>query len=203
MRRNFDVNKVFSGLVVIFISFMFNFAWADTAQDHEALRNLRKQVTSALNSDNFSQIESFLVKNFTLTTVDNHKFTNLQDFKVYWQGLFNGKSAVLKSIEIDPHADALTQFLSPDIGIVYGTSDDIYHFTDGDIRKMTTRWTGVVKRESTGWKLVALQFSANLLDNPVLTAAKIMAYWYAGAGVVIGFIVGILIMLGLRRKVAA
>jgi ketosteroid isomerase-like protein len=190
---------VFSVLLTI-MSLMFNAAFADTEQDHEMLRNLRTQATAALNTNNFSQIEPLLSRNFTITTVDNHKFTNLEEFKNYWQSLFDGKNAILKSIQIDPKADALTEFLSPDIGIVYGTSDDTYHFTDGDSRKMATRWTAVVKRETDGWKLVALHFSANLMDNPVLAAAKTCAYWYAAAGVITGCILGILIMLGMRRK---
>src|ERR1700691_3954258 len=109
------MNKVLSGWFIILMSCVFNFAWATTAEDHEALRNLRVQMTSALNNNNFSQIEPFLSKDFTLTTVDNRKFTNLQDFKAYWQGLFNSKDAILKNIEMDPQADSLTQFLSPDI----------------------------------------------------------------------------------------
>jgi ketosteroid isomerase-like protein len=194
------MKKVLSILLGMIVGFFFNFAWADTEQDHQALRNLRTQAAEALNANNFAQIEPLLAKNFTLVTVDNHKFTNIQDFKAYWNGLFHDKGAILKNIKVDPQADALTNFLTPDVGIVYGVSDDTYNFTDGDTRQMNTRWTAVVKKEADGWKLVSVHFSSNILDNPVLTAAKKMSYWYATGGLIVGLIIGILGMMLFRRR---
>lgn len=190
-------------LLVISVVFLFlqcHMAMADVQADHEALRTLRTQATAALNANNFDQLAPLLDKNFTLTTVDNHKFTNLQDFKSYWSGLFSGEKAILKSITVDPEADALTEFLAPTVGLVHGTSTDTYLFTDGDVRKMHTRWTAVVKQEADGWKIVALHFSANLLDNPVLDAVKAKACWYAMGGVIAGFILGILVMLIFKSR---
>jgi ketosteroid isomerase-like protein len=171
-----------------------HFAWADAIADHDALRNLRKEAAVALSTNDFSHLAPMLDKDFTITTVDNHKFTSVDDFKAYWEGMFSGANPVLKSIEIDPSADALTNFLTPDLGIAYGSSVDTYHFTDGDVRKMDTRWTAVVRRNPDGWKLVAIHFSANLLDNPVLAAAKAKQCIYAAVGFVAGLVIALLLM---------
>ncbi|MDR3477459.1 MAG: nuclear transport factor 2 family protein [Gammaproteobacteria bacterium] len=188
------MKKLLSICLVLFAFFQCNTGWADVAADHDALRNLRKEAMEALNSNNFDHLTPLLDKSFTITTVDNHKFTKPEEFKAYWQSLLTGDKAVLKSIEFDPTADGLTEFLSPDIGVVYGTSTDTYHFTDGDIRKMHTRWTAVVRRNPDGWKLVAVHFSANIFHNPVLHAAKKCSYWFGAAGLILGFVIALLLM---------
>ena len=49
--------------------------------DHEALRALMKKAVEALNTRNFDAIAPSLHKNFTIVTVDNRKFTGLDEFK--------------------------------------------------------------------------------------------------------------------------
>jgi ketosteroid isomerase-like protein len=189
-----DMKRLLAVFLVLFTFFQYHLAWADAQADHDALRKLRTEATTALNANNFDQLSPLLDKNFTIITVDNHKFSNLADFKSYWEKLFSGDKAVLKSIEVDPKADALTEFLSPDVGIVYGTSADTYHFTDGDTRKMDNRWSAVVRKNSNEWKIVSIHFSANIFDNPVLTQAKKCAYWYGIAGIILGFVICMLVM---------
>lgn len=170
--------------------------------DHEALRNILKKGAEALNTRNFDAISPLLHKQFTVVTVDNRKLTTLQDFRNYWNGLFSGDKPLLKKIEAKPIADDLTHFLDENVGVVHGTSDDVYHFQDGDVRTMKTRWTAVVAKEDGAWKLVKLHSSVNLLDNPLLeaatNAAKRVAMIGAGIGILIGGLAGFLI--GRRRS---
>jgi len=194
------MKKLLSICLILFAFLQYHTVWADTQADHDALRSLRKEAAESLNTKNFDRLSPLLDKSFTITTVDNHNFKNPQDFKSYWEGLFSGNKAVLKSIEVDPTADALTEFLSPDVGIVYGSSTDTYHFTDGDTRKMNTRWTAVVRKNPNGWKLVSIHFSANLFHNPVLADAKRSAYWYGAAGIILGFILSLLLTCCYRSR---
>lgn len=141
--------------------------------DHEALRAVLKTSKEAINTANFDLLKPILSSNdFTVITVDNRKFNSLEEFKHYWSGLFEGPDAVLSRIEINPVADEKTKFLAQNIGLVQGTSNDSYHFTDGDTRQMTTRWTAVVEKEAENWKIMSIHFSSNILDNPVLNAVK-------------------------------
>jgi hypothetical protein len=197
--KDMDMKKLLSIGFIVFALFQSHIVWADAIADHDALRNLRKEAAVALSTNNFDHLEPLLDKDFTITTVDNHKFTSLEDFKSYWVCLFGGTKPMLKSVEIDPTADALTNFLSPDIGIASGSSVDTYNFTDGDTRKMNTRWTAVVRRNADGWKLVMIHFSANLLDNPVLAAAKQKQCLFAAVGFGIGLLVAFLLMWCCRR----
>ena len=169
-------------------------------QDHEELRALLKTLTEAVNSRDLDRARPLTHSRFTMITVDNEKFTSVDEFEAYWEGLFTGENALLTKAELRPEADDLTEFLSEDIGVVHGTSNDVFRFVDGEERVMKSRWTAVVQKEDGVWKLSRAHFSANLLDNPVLRAAQSFSYWLAGGGLIVGFILGGLITYLIRRR---
>lgn len=172
--------------------------------DHEALRGILKTSKEALNSKNFDLLKSVLAKeHFTITTVDNQKFTSLEEFSKYWDKLLKGNDAVLKDIQIDPSADNATEFLADNIGVVDGTSNETYHFKDGDVRSMQTRWTAVVKLEDGVWKIAKIHFSSNILDNPLLNDVKQALERFVLIAAIAGFALGALVMGFLRRRKTA
>jgi ketosteroid isomerase-like protein len=167
----------------------------------EALRSLRETATKALNTNDLNLVVPVLHEKFSIITVDGKSFSSLQAFRTYWEGLFVGEKRPLKKIEVDAQADTLTEFLDDSTGVLHGTSNDRYHFTDGDIIPMKTRWTAVVHKDKGGWKLVTIHFSADLMDNPVLDMAKSFATKAALGGLVAGIIAGgaLLFMVGRMR----
>lgn len=172
----------------------------DRAEDHAALRVLLGKGAEALNTRNFDGLVPSLHPNFTIITVDNQKFVGVDAFKKYYLGLFDGSNALFSKIETRLAVDEATSFLNDNTGVAYGTSQDTYHFKDGDVRTMQTRWSAVTQKEGGSWKLVNVHFSANLLDNPVLDASKSYAKKIAAGSAVIGLIVGILLMALMRSK---
>jgi uncharacterized protein (TIGR02246 family) len=183
-----------------------NVAFAQTAPpeerkaDHDALRAILAKSADALNTRKLDSIADLLHPGFTVITVDNQKLVGVDALKKYYAGLFDGPNAMLAKLEVKPVADELTRFVSDSSGVVYGVSDDTYTFRDGDVRTMKTRWSAVVQKDGDAWKLVNVHFSANLLDNPMLDAAKGYAQrlmWIAG---VVGLVLGALLMLMLRRR---
>ncbi len=193
-------------LILIFVGLApaASFAEEERHTDHEALRALAKTAKEAINSKNFDALTPILAKeNLTIITVDNHKFASVEEFKAYWEQLFQGKDAVLDNIQVDPSADNVTEFLADNIGTVDGVSNETYHFKDGDVRNMQTRWSAVVKQEDGAWKIVKIHFSANLLDNPVLDAVKKKAESFILIAAIAGFALGALVKGFMRcRKVA-
>jgi ketosteroid isomerase-like protein len=169
-------------------------------EDHDALRAMLRTATEALNSQNFDLIQPLLHENFTIITVDNQKFTTLDDFRTYWNGLFAGDIPLLQRIEVNAVADDLTTFLDESTGVVHGTSRDTYYFTDVGVREMPTRWTAVVQKADGDWKLVKVHFSANILDNPVLDAAKASTIKLAGLALLVGIILGAGIVYLVKRR---
>lgn len=182
-----------------------NAAHADEREaDHAALREIMKIATEALNTKNLELLKPVLSsKRFTITTVDNQKFESLEDFSNYWKELFEGEGARLVRIAVDPTADRKTEFLADSVGVVEGVSTETYHFTDGDVISMQTRWSAVTTREGDDWKLASVHFSANLLDNPLLDAAKKKITQYVIAAAIAGLLLGLILMRVFRGQKTA
>lgn len=176
---------------------------APTEADHEALRDLLKKSTQALNEQKFDDLRPLLDEKLTVITLDNKKYSSLDEFKAYWDTMFKGDKPKLKSVTIKPVADEKTFFPAANVGIVDGTAEETYHFTDGDVRTIQTRWSAVVHKEKNQWKIMSIHFSGSILDNPVLTALKGYLYKIAGASLLIGLILGFLLCKGMCRKKAS
>jgi len=193
-----------TGLLGLFLALTFiatDSALAEERQaDHDALRAMLSTATEALNSQNFDLVQPLLHENFTIITVDNQKFTTLDEFRTYWNGLFTGDIPLLQRIEVNAVTDDLTTFLDESTGVVHGTSLDTYHFSDVGVREMPTRWTAVVQKADGEWKLVKVHFSANLLDNPVLDAAKASTMKLAGLALLGGIFLGAVIVYLIKRR---
>ncbi len=170
------------------------------SQDHEQLRALLKLGAEAMSTRQLDAIAPYLHPEFVLVTVDNRKLKGTAELQQYWNELFDGEAPRLKSMEVHPEADELTTFLDEDSGVVYGTSKDRYTFTDGDVREMTSRWSAMVQKDGGTWKLASVHISADLLDNPVLNAAKNLGQRMMMMAGVIGLAVGLVIGFLLRRR---
>ncbi|MCS5710324.1 nuclear transport factor 2 family protein [Candidatus Berkiella aquae] len=197
------MKKFIVPFICLFITCFSSVSYSQTEADHEALRELLTKSSSALNENNFEAIRPYLDEKFTIITIDNSKFTSLDDFKAYWDKMFKGEHAKLKSISIKAVADDKTYFPSTDVGVVDGTADQTFTFSDGDVRTIQTRWTAVVHKENNQWKLMKIHFSGNILDNPVLDAAKKQLFLFAGIGAIAGLLLGFILMkLKCRSKTA-
>jgi hypothetical protein len=167
----------------------------DRNRDHDELRAMLKTVAGALNSRNLEPLSPLFHEKFSITTVDQQVFTNLEEFKTYFNGLFAGDQAPLKSVTFNPVADELTEFVGENIGLSRGSSTDAYVFSDGETRVMTSRWTATLYKENGKWKVLNVHIGANLFDNPVIAALK---GWLYKAGIGAG-LAGLLLGFGLAR----
>ena len=170
-------------------------------QDHEELRALLKTATEALNARNFDALAPHLYRQFSITTVDQKEFSDLNSFKSHYAALFSGDKPVLKDISLKPVADKLTVFAGDNTGVCWGTSTDTFTFTDGETRTMTSRWTATVVKDEGKWKIMSVHFGANFMDNPVTQTFQGMLYKIGGGALAAGIVLGGLIgwVLG-RRK---
>jgi len=175
---------------------------AARAEDHAALRGILENGVEALNKRKFDVIAANVHPNFTIITVDNGKHVGLDAFKKYYLGLFEGPGAILKNFQTKAIADEETRFIDANTGLVYGTSEDVYTFADGDVRTMQTRWSALTQKDAGGWKLVSVHFSTNLLDNPVLDGVKSFYKKVAVGAALLGLLLGGLLVALLRRRPA-
>jgi ketosteroid isomerase-like protein len=155
------------------------FACAAAAQQepdheiHEALRGLLKEVVTAINTGQYDRMLPYLTENVEATSITQETMSSRADISRYFREWF-GPKAYMKRMEMKLEADKLTD-LSPDKswGLVRGKALEHYEANDGDVFDFTTRWTAVTVRGDDGqWRLRAIHFGTNNLDNPVLTKVK-------------------------------
>lgn len=163
----------------------------------EQIGRLRETAVEALNTQEFDRVEPFLHPEFTITTVDNQIFHSVAEFESYWEQQLSGP---IDRIEMTVTPDGETIFLSDQTGVNYGEAASTFYFGNGDVREMSMRWSSVVQEEDEEWLLQSLHFSANLLDNPVLSASRVLGRTIGiASGIGMGLI-GLLIGLLVRRR---
>ena len=150
-------------------------AWADEPDHaiHEELRGVLHEVVAAINSGQYDKMLPYLSENVEATSITQEVMSSRADVSKYFQEWF-GPTGYMRKMEMTLDADALTE-LSPDKswGLVRGKALEHYEAKDGDLFDFVTRWTAVMVRSDDGkWRLRAIHFGTNHLDNPVLTKVR-------------------------------
>lgn len=168
---------------------------------HQELRAILTTVQSAVNSGNYDAMLPVLSKDLSATTITQETITGAAGVPPYFKKWF-GPGGFLKKLEMKLNADALTE-LSADKtwGIVRGSAMESYTLADGRRYDMPSRWTATVAKESDGkWRLRAIHFGTNFLDNPILNEAKYKAKQYTVVGTIAGLLVGLLLGFVFGRR---
>ncbi len=150
-------------------------AWAEEPDHaiHEELRGVLREVVAAINSGQYDKMLPYLSENVEATSITQEVMSSRADVSKYFQEWF-GPTGYMRKMEMTLDADALTE-LSPDKswGLVRGKALEHYEAKDGDLFDFATRWTAVMVRGDDGkWRLRAIHFGTNHLDNPVLTKVR-------------------------------
>ncbi len=152
---------------------------------HEELRAVLRAVLTAINSGQFDQMLPYMTPDVEVTSITQEVMSSREDVSKYFVEWF-GPTGYMKRMTMKLDADKLTE-LSPDKswGLVRGKAVEHYEAKDGDQFDFQTRWTAVMTRGDDGkYRLRAIHFGTNHLDNPVLTKVSrtLLRYAYiAGA----------------------
>ena len=137
---------------------------------HEELRGVLREILTAINTGKYDKMLPYLTPDVEITSITQEVMSNRADVANYFVEWF-GPSGYMKSMTMKLDADKLTE-LSPDKswGLVRGKAIEHYEAKDGDQFDFATRWTAVLTRgDDAKWRLRAIHFGTNHLDNPVLT----------------------------------
>jgi len=172
---------------------------------HEALRALLRDAVAAIDAGQYDKLLPLLAENVEVTSVTQEVMSGRAEVTRYFDEWF-GPKGYMKSMTMKMDADRLTD-LAPDKswGLVRGKALEHYEAKDGDVFDFATRWTAVMLRGDDGrWRIRAIHFGTNHLDNPVLTKVtktlERYAFYAAFAGLGLGLVVGY--AWGRRRKAA-
>lgn len=169
------------------------------AADRVVLREMLAGVEKAINEKRFTDISGYLNPQANVIFENAEVADGVPAVESFYQRMFSGEGAILKDLKtkatVDQHAD-----FYGDTAVAYGTVVDHFTFTGGMEMDLTSKWQATVVKEGGAWRVVSLQFSANVFDNPVLAAAQHMTK-YVGVGALIGgLLVGYALAWIMRRK---
>lgn len=185
-------------LLAIVIGNFSSSALADVGQgDIDAIIRTREIALEALNTRNFTKIDPYLHPQFIITTVDNQVFHTTSEFEKYWNQQF---SSTIENIKMQLQGESIRTFLSPEIDVAAGGAITTFSFKDGKSANMALRWTAVLQKLEDKWMIQSLHFSSNLLDNPVLNAARQLNKTLGVAAGLVGFLLGAATMVILNRR---
>ena len=167
------MNRVAGALCALLFACVASAQQEPDHEIHDALRAMLKEVVTAINTGQYDKMLPYLTENVEATSITQEVMSSRVDVSKYFREWF-GPKAYMKRMEMKLDADKLTE-LSPDKswGLVRGKALEHYEANDGDVFDFTTRWTAVMMRGGDGqWRLRAIHFGTNNLDNPVLTKVK-------------------------------
>jgi ketosteroid isomerase-like protein len=179
-------------------------AWAEEPDHaiHEELRGLMREVVTAINTGQYDRMLPVLTENIEATSITQEVMSSRADVSKYFKEWF-GPAGYMRQMEMKLDADKLTELSSDKSwGLVRGKALEHYEAKDGDLFDFATRWTAVMVRDTDGkWRLRAIHFGTNNLDNPVLTKVKNTLIRNGAVGAALCLLVGLLVgwWIGRRR----
>ena len=161
---------------------------------HEQLRAMLRTIQGAINTGQYDKMLPFLDDNIEATSITQEIMSNRGEVSAYFREWF-GPTGYMQSLDMTLVPDRLTE-LSADKtwGLVRGNAIEKYVAKDGDRFDFKTRWTAVLTRSADGqWRLRAVHFGTNQLDNPVLTKVRDTLTRYGIVGSLIALLAGLTI----------
>lgn len=163
---------------------------------HHELRALRTEVIDAITKGDIDGVLRHVHTNVVVTWQNNEVCRGHQGLRDFFNR--TGKQT-FKGYKLPPTPDELTILYGGDTGVSFGETRARYTLL-GKEHELQSRWTATLVKENGRWLLASYHISMNVLNNPLLNAAKRGLYWSGGVALPMGLVIGLI--LGTRRRPA-
>ncbi len=171
----------------------------DRTADQEALRKLKADVLTAINTRNLASMDTLLHKPFLATVIEQDSFRNLEALNAYFQQLFTRDILRITRIHMEAEADEPSQIYTGTFAVARGSAKERYELADGRGFDIPTRWTATALKEGGQWTVLTLHDGTNFLDNPIINAIERKTLTFTAGGVAAGAVAGFLLGFFIRR----
>lgn len=192
---------LFSAFTLFSSSILFAQETEANKADHEALRAMLTEGVKAINDHNIEEVVQFFHPDINVVFPNAEVADGVDAVRDYYNKMLGKSNAILKDISTEASADALSEIYG-NTAVVYGSMFTYYTFAGGMELEIPTKWTITLLKENGTWKVISMQFTANLFNNPLLSKATSSAKYFGIGGLLLGLIFGFLIFRFLRKKSA-
>jgi len=170
------------------------------ADVHQALRQLKTTMSKALNERDVNTIVANVTPDIVFTTMNGDVAHGRDQIRAYFDKMMNAPGHVVKNLTTSFDADALTVLYGGDTGVAWGSSNDHYELTTGQVFDIHGRWSCTLVKEGDRWLIANFHYSANIFDNPVLSKTKSYLTGAAVAAAVVALILGLMLGRAMGRR---
>lgn len=167
--------------------------------DHDALREMLADAQDAINQHNVDEIVKYLDPNVNVIFQNAEVADGVPAVRAFYARMFDTNNPVLRNSSTKASASALSEIYG-NTAVAYGATIDHYTFAAGMTMDLTSTWSATLVKENDSWKVVSLQFTSNLFDNPLLAKATALSKYFGIGGLIIGLILGFILVTFLRKK---
>ena len=170
------------------------------AQDgpvHNDIRAMRDRAIAAFEARDADALFAELDDRIIFTAMNNETVTGKTALTEYYSRMMDGTAGLVSDLQVKFETDALATLLAEDrAAVASGSVMAAFKMRTGQAFSVPLRWTAVLSRDSGAWKIVALHFSANIFDNPIVGLLRKYLWPMLAAAAVAGLVAGFL----LRRR---
>jgi uncharacterized protein (TIGR02246 family) len=153
---------------------------------HEELRKLRTDIIAGITAGDIESVLQHVDPQVVITWQNSEVCRGRDGLKAFFEK--TGKES-FKGYKVPPTPDGLTLLQGGTHGISVGETIAGYKLFGKDY-EIKSRWTATVVKTDGQWRLAAYHISMNVLDNPLLDAAKKGIAIAAGVALVVGSAIG-------------
>lgn len=168
---------------------------------HNELRALKAGLVEAVNEQDIDKMLSFLAEDVVATWQNSEVFRGHEGVREFFGRVQEASKKTFLGYAVPPTPDDLTILYDNRTGISFGSSTGRYKVA-GMQFEMENRWSATLVKQGGRWLVASYHVSTNLLDNPVLNAAKSTMIWGIGIAFLAGLVVSLLVVKLLARKKA-
>ncbi len=183
-------------MVLTFLGLLMFSVSLHAAEDpaHDELRALRIEMVDAITRGDIDTVLKHVDPDIVITWQDNQVCRGKDGLKEFFEK--SGKTT-FKGYKVPPTPDGLAILYGSDTAISTGETVAAYTLL-GKEHEMHSRWTATLVKRDGQWLLAGYHISMNVLDNPLLNAAKNSLYVASGVALLLG--VGIGVMISRRKR---
>jgi ketosteroid isomerase-like protein len=169
---------------------------------HNELRALRDDLVDAVIKGDIDRQLKYADDDIVTTWQNGKVARGREGLLKFLKELQGSNGKVFQGYKQPPEPAELSILHGGDTAISYGTSVATFQVA-GQTFDLTNHWTATLVKENGKWLMASYHVSGDLLDNPVLNAAKNCLYLAGGVGAVAGLVLGLILAKLFRRKRAA